>query len=154
MLCLSVVIQFQMNEIFIFPVKKKRGGLIITWRLNLRLDSAEACICVSFLLFFFLLEKSVSHACALSTNSMHCSRDPQTSFFSKTFIKNDPTALFTYLNNFLWLVWIKERRKCEGFIFTLFGLQREKKGKLYVFYLCALNNNEKNIRTLVISLKY
>jgi len=47
--------------------------------------------------FLFFFSRAFLWLLAFPVGLMHCSRDPQTSFFNKIFIKNGFTALFIYL---------------------------------------------------------
>ena len=71
-------------------------------------------LCLHFLSFFFFFfffwrKMCFSKANALSVGLVHCSRDSQTSFFIKIFIKNDFTALFsihTFKNNYFIIIFL------------------------------------------------
>ena len=55
----------------------------------------------AFLFFFFLEKSSISEIMHFSVDPVHCSRDPQISFFNKIFIKNRSyDTIHTFKNYF------------------------------------------------------
>ena len=83
------------------------------------------CICVSFCLFvcfffpsvfFFFFSRAFLWRLAFQVRPVHCSRDLQTSFFSKTFIKNGSHGTIHTFKNYL----------LHCFQFSIFSLQQNK----------------------------
>ena len=72
-------------------------------------DIGSVCVCLH--LTFFFLRRVFD---AFSVGPVHCSRDPQTSFFNKTFIKNGfHGTIYTFKNYF-------------AIMFSIFNFQQNK----------------------------
>ena len=71
------------------------------WILIIRLDMDENWKRLCFALFFFFMEKSaISGILHCLVGSVHCSRDPQISFFTKIFIKNESHSTIHIFKNY------------------------------------------------------
>ena len=75
--------EFQNHAFNMSVLKQLKNSTLVRFEIQ---NSFGQCLHLAFgLFFFFFCEKCVS---TFPMGPMHCSRDPQTSFFNKIFIKN------------------------------------------------------------------
>ena len=75
--------------------------MYFTYLFGYRRNSLRLRLLLPFF-FFFFFEALFSKINAFLVGSVHCSRDLQTSFFNKTFIKNEfHDTIYTFKNYFI-----------------------------------------------------